>query len=118
MYAGVRRTPLCALATELPFRRGQPIGLAAELFATTLDVFLTLGDIEPDPADLATADGRPATIEAARDRLARMVCADRDGFSAEDAVALARSAERCLIRRLVGRRRTGVRRRSAGRTRP
>src|SRR5438445_198069 len=42
VYAGIRRTPLCALATELPFR-GIPTGLAAELFASTLDVYLTLG---------------------------------------------------------------------------
>ena len=60
-----------------------------------------LGDIEPDPTDLATADGRPATVEAARDRLARMVGADRDEFSLDDALALARSAEECLVRRLV-----------------
>jgi probable H4MPT-linked C1 transfer pathway protein len=102
VYAGVRRTPLCALSTELQFRRGQPIGLAAELFATTLDVFLTLGDIPPNPTDLATSDGRPATIDAARDRLARMVCADRDGFSPEDALVLSRSAELALISRLAG----------------
>lgn len=45
VYAGIRRTPLCALATELPLWQGPPIGLAAELFATSLDVFLTLGDL-------------------------------------------------------------------------
>src|SRR5579883_837568 len=45
VYAGVVRTPICALATELPFR-GVPTGLAAELFASTLDVYLTLGEIE------------------------------------------------------------------------
>ena len=100
VYAGFRRTPLCALATELPFGQGPPIGLAAELFATTLDVFLTLGDLESDPTDLGTADGREATIEAARDRLARMVGADRDSFSAKDAVALSRSAAECLLNRL------------------
>jgi probable H4MPT-linked C1 transfer pathway protein len=100
VYAGVRRTPVCALATELPVR-GEPTGLAAELFATTLDVFLTLGDLDSDSVDLATADGRPATRTAARDRLARMVGADRDGFSEEDAFALARSAEECLMSRLV-----------------
>ncbi len=84
VYAGIRRTPLCALATELPLR-GVPTGLAAEIFASTLDVYLLLGDIAPNPSDLSTADGRPATIAAARDRLARMVCADRDGISDEDA---------------------------------
>jgi probable H4MPT-linked C1 transfer pathway protein len=99
VYAGVRRTPVCALATELPFR-GQPAGLAAELFATTLDVFLMLGEIDPDPDDRSTADGRPATIDCARDRLARMVGADREGFSEDDARALARSAEECLLSRL------------------
>jgi probable H4MPT-linked C1 transfer pathway protein len=101
VYAGVRRTPVCALATELPLPNGAPAGLAAELFATTLDVFLTLGDVDPDQSDLSTADGRPATVDAARDRLARMVCADRDTFSADDALALARSAQQALMQRLV-----------------
>jgi probable H4MPT-linked C1 transfer pathway protein len=100
VYAGVVRTPICALATELPFR-GAPTGLAAELFASTLDVYLTLGDIESNPSDLSTADGRPSTAEAARDRLARMVGADRDGFTAEDALAFARAADSCLMDRLA-----------------
>jgi (4-(4-[2-(gamma-L-glutamylamino)ethyl]phenoxymethyl)furan-2-yl)methanamine synthase len=100
VYAGVRRTPVCALATELPLR-GAATGLAAEIFASTLDVYLTLGDIAANPSDLSTADGRPATVEAARDRLARMVGADRDGFSEEDARAFARAADECLIHRLT-----------------
>jgi len=100
VYAGIRRTPVCALATELPLR-GNPTGLAAEIFASTLDVYLTLGDIESNPADLDTADGRPATAQAARDRLARMVCADRDGLSADDVFAFAQAADLCLMNRLT-----------------
>ncbi len=100
VYAGVRRTPVFALATELP-HRGLATGLAAELFATTLDVYLTLGEIEPDPRDLATADGRPATVDAARDRLARMVGADRDDFTERDAVSLAWAADEALLARLA-----------------
>jgi probable H4MPT-linked C1 transfer pathway protein len=100
VYAGIRRTPICALATELPFR-GVMTGLAAEIFASTLDVYLMTGEIEPDADDLSTADGRPATREAARDRLARMIGADRDGFSIEDAVAFASAAEECLMERLA-----------------
>jgi len=99
VYAGARRTPLCAIAAELPFR-GSITGLAAELFATTLDVYLTLGAIPPDPDDFATADGRPATLGAARDRLARMVGADRDGFGPDAALALARAADAALLDRL------------------
>ncbi len=99
VYAGIRRTPLCSLATELPFR-GVATGLAAELFASTLDIYLILGEMAVDPSDLSTADGRPATLEAARDRLARMVGSDRDGFSAEDALAFARAADEALLARL------------------
>ena len=99
VYAGVRRTPICALATELPLR-GIPTGLAAEIFASTLDVYLILGDIEQEPDNLSTADGRRATATAARDRLARMVGADRDGFSAQDAVEFAQAADECLTERL------------------
>ena len=100
VYAGVRRTPICALAHVLPFR-GIPTGLAAEVFATTLDVYLTLGSIAEDAGDLATADGRGATADAARDRLARMVGADREGFSAGDAVDLAEGADAALLGRLI-----------------
>ena len=100
VYAGVRRTPVCALATELPFR-GVPTGLAAEIFASTLDVYLTLGEIASNPTDLSTADGRPSTVEAARDRLARMIGNDSDGFSAEDAQAFAQAADACLLERLT-----------------
>src|SRR5262249_3617487 len=48
----------------------------------------------------STADGRPATADASRDRLARMVGADRDGFSALDAIGFARAADARLIERL------------------
>jgi hypothetical protein len=100
VYAGVRRTPVCALATELPWRRTM-IGLCAELFATTLDVYLALGEIAPDPSDLRTADGRPATFDAARERLARMVGADGRAFSANDAHELAVAADEALTARLA-----------------
>jgi probable H4MPT-linked C1 transfer pathway protein len=99
VYAGVRRTPICALATELSYR-GAPTGLAAELFASTLDVYLTLEEIAADPKDLSTADGRPATRAAARDRLARMIGTDRDTFTIEDAVAFAHAADEALLARL------------------
>lgn len=100
IYAGVRRTPICALATALP-HRNHPTGLMAELFATTWDVYLTLGEIEGATEDRSTADGRPATREFARDRLARMVGEDRETFSDSDAISLAREADSVLVERLV-----------------
>jgi hypothetical protein len=100
VYSGIRRTPICALATELPFQ-GVPTGLAAELFASTLDVYLVTGEIPPDPNDHSTADGRAATADAARGRLARMVCADRESISEEDALSFALAADQALLDRLA-----------------
>lgn len=74
-YSGIARTPLAAIAHSAPFRHGN-CALAAELFATTLDIYLLLGDVAENPASCDTANGRPATIPSARDRLARMLCAD------------------------------------------
>ena len=58
-------------------------------FATSGDAYLMLGDLREDPESTHTADGRPATKAAARDRLARLICADRETFSADDARAAA-----------------------------
>jgi hypothetical protein len=88
VYSGVRRTPLCALVSSVPWR-GKSCGSAAEWFATTYDVYLTLGELPEKPYDHSTADGRPATREAARDRLARVICADREVFSHDDATDMA-----------------------------
>jgi probable H4MPT-linked C1 transfer pathway protein len=84
VYTGVQRTPVCALSPALPWgERVCPV--AAELFATTWDAYLMLGDAPEEPDNRQTADGRPATREFARDRLARMICADRTLFSEHDA---------------------------------
>jgi probable H4MPT-linked C1 transfer pathway protein len=88
VYSGASRTPVCALVREVPYR-GAPCRVAAELFATTLDVHLVLGDIEERPEERGTADGREATRERAIARLGRMVCADPASFSAEEARELA-----------------------------
>ncbi|MGH7202601.1 MAG: hydantoinase/oxoprolinase family protein [Planctomycetaceae bacterium] len=84
VYSGVHRTPVYAIAGSVPFRGGV-CPLAAELFATALDVYLLTGAIAEDPNDLDTANGRPATVDAAHDRLARMLCCDRSECSAEEA---------------------------------
>jgi (4-(4-[2-(gamma-L-glutamylamino)ethyl]phenoxymethyl)furan-2-yl)methanamine synthase len=74
IYTGVRRTPVCSL---------MGFDGAAELFATTLDVYLMLGMIPENPDDRDTADGRPATRKHAHARLARMVGGDSETISQE-----------------------------------
>lgn len=107
LYRGVRRTPLCALAPTVSFR-GQECPLAAEFFATTLDIALLTGRREEDPSACDTADGRPATIAAAHSRLAHMLCCDVEELTRAEAVAVAealwqrletdlrKALERCL----------------------
>ncbi|MFO0879394.1 MAG: hydantoinase/oxoprolinase family protein [Gemmataceae bacterium] len=80
VYRGWKRTPLCALA---------PAHHAAEFFATMHDVLLVLRRIPEDNTDRATADGQPATREAAELRLARMCCADLDSTSRAERQSLA-----------------------------
>lgn len=88
LYSGVRRTPVCALVDSLPYR-GRECPVMAEWFATTADAWLLLGDLAEDPQGNETADGRPFTIAASRERLARCVGADRETFAMADAVAAA-----------------------------
>lgn len=84
-YTGVRRTPVCAIVSSVPLlpegdddSMGECsiIPVAAELFATSLDVHLINGDISADEKDLNTADGRPATRSASLNRMAHMLCCD------------------------------------------
>jgi (4-(4-[2-(gamma-L-glutamylamino)ethyl]phenoxymethyl)furan-2-yl)methanamine synthase len=86
VYTGIGRTPICAITNTLPWR-GQRCLVAAELFATTADAYVLLGDTSEEPDSNATADGRPATREFAHERLARMICADATVFTFDDAIA-------------------------------
>lgn len=88
VYAGIERTPVCALVSKLPYR-GQSCPIAREFFATTADVYTVLDRVPEQPLNRDTADGRPATKAAARGRLARMVCSDSQDFDECDAAVAA-----------------------------
>jgi probable H4MPT-linked C1 transfer pathway protein len=88
VYTGVERSPCCAIARQVRYR-GQLCPVTQELFATMKDVYLVLGDTAENPADCDTADGRPATIPFAQQRLGRMIAADEREFTADDAKTLA-----------------------------
>ena len=100
LYAGVGRTPVCSLIDEIEFDSSR-LSVARELFATTQDVFLWLGEIEPsDSTD--TADGRPANRICAGHRLARMVCADFDQLTPSQIDAIAIQTRNSLTKHLTG----------------
>jgi probable H4MPT-linked C1 transfer pathway protein len=96
VYTGVRRTPVCALV------RG---AVAAEVFATTLDVYLALEEA-PEDGGTDTADGRPASRSCAHARLARMLGGDAETCTPRQTRRLAARAARAqeqLLRRAVAR---------------
>lgn len=105
IYAGARRTPVFALAPTVPLH-GAECPLAAEFFATTLDVHLVRGNIPEDASDLDTANGKPATKRDAADRLARAVCCDINEANLLEIDAIAKhleAAQRAGIVRAIDR---------------
>ncbi len=90
VYTGVQRSPVCAVIDRVGWlSQKTACPLAQEVFATTWDVYLLLGDLPEEPASTHTADGRPATKDHAHERIARSICADRSMVSREDAVQMA-----------------------------
>ena len=88
IYRGVVRTPVMAVATQVPFN-GRMQRLAAERFATMADVYRLTGKLPDDADPFATADNRSKDLEDSAARLARMLgrdAADAD-FMAWQALA-------------------------------
>jgi uncharacterized hydantoinase/oxoprolinase family protein len=65
------------------------------------DAYLVLGELPEDVSNTRTADGRPATIAAARARLARSICADPEMFEPQDATTLAASLADAQLDRIA-----------------
>jgi probable H4MPT-linked C1 transfer pathway protein len=88
VYTGVMRTNLAAIAPRVPVR-GAWCPVSSECFAISADVHLLLGHLTPDAYDCPTPDGRPATVAFARERIARLVCADVEQLDAGEVDAIA-----------------------------
>jgi (4-(4-[2-(gamma-L-glutamylamino)ethyl]phenoxymethyl)furan-2-yl)methanamine synthase len=88
VYTGVERTPVAAVAPCLP-HRGTVRPVASERFADSRDAWLVLGALAEDPAARDTADGGPATRNAARVRLARTMLLDPEDYTMADAAEAA-----------------------------
>ena len=100
VYSGALRTPAEAIAPTVPLR-GEPSGVAAEGFAVAGDVHLWRGQLAPSDYSVPTPDGRPATREFAGERLARVVCADRDMLDEAAISAIADSLWEAQVDRIA-----------------
>jgi probable H4MPT-linked C1 transfer pathway protein len=88
VYTGALRTNLAAIAPRVPVRGGW-CPVASEYFAISADVHLVLGHLSEQTYDCPTPDGRAATVPFARERIARLVCADVDQLAADEIDAIA-----------------------------
>ena len=88
VYTGALRTNLAAIAPRVPVR-GRWCPVASELFAISGDVHLILGHLAPEAYTCPTPDGRAATVECARERVVRLVCADTEQLGAAEIEAIA-----------------------------
>jgi (4-(4-[2-(gamma-L-glutamylamino)ethyl]phenoxymethyl)furan-2-yl)methanamine synthase len=95
-YTGVKRTPVCAIVDCVAVDE-VPCPVAKEFFATAYDAYLVSGLVPEDVACHDSADGRPNTKIAAAQRLARMVCSDRDelGWATIESIADSIIAAQC-----------------------
>jgi probable H4MPT-linked C1 transfer pathway protein len=83
IYTGAVRTPLMALARQVPFR-GRFISIMAEYFATTADVYRLIDALPPSADQQEAADGRGKSLPETETRLARMVGCDRSDETAQE----------------------------------
>ena len=100
VYTGAVRTPTEAIASRVPLG-AEMAGVSAEGFALAGDVHVWRGDL--DPADYAspTPDGRPATRAFAGERLARVVCADREMLDAAAVSSIADALAAAQVARIA-----------------
>jgi probable H4MPT-linked C1 transfer pathway protein len=100
LYLGALRTPVEAIVHRVPFGGGMA-GVSAEGFALAGDVHVWRGALDPACYTVPTPDGRPATRDFAGERLARVVCADREMLDADGVTAIADFVADAQVARIV-----------------
>ena len=100
LYAGVVRTPIMAIARDVPFK-GRVQGIAAERFATMADVYRIKGDLPADADPYPTPDGRGKSRNESIARLARMLGRDAADGETDDWAGAATHFASCQLRQIV-----------------
>jgi probable H4MPT-linked C1 transfer pathway protein len=77
IYTGIVRTAVMAIAESVE-DQGKEVGLMAEYFATTADMYRVTGELSEAHDQTVTADGAEKTVLASARRLSRMIGCDFD----------------------------------------
>ncbi|ATG90021.1 hydantoinase/oxoprolinase family protein [Methylomonas koyamae] len=100
VYTGVVRTPVMAIAQQAEFN-GRHMGLMAELFATTADVYRLTGDLNDAHDQADTADGAEKTALASARRLSRLTGYEFDAADWPLWLTFAAHLKQCQQQQLV-----------------
>jgi probable H4MPT-linked C1 transfer pathway protein len=100
VYTGALRTNVAAIVNTVPVR-GEVARVSSELFATSGDVHLVLGNVGVEDYNTDTADGRGKSRAEALVRLARVVCADVEMLSEDEIVKIAEYVYRSQIKQIA-----------------
>ncbi|HSC02053.1 MAG TPA: hydantoinase/oxoprolinase family protein [Solirubrobacteraceae bacterium] len=92
VYTGALRTNIAAVLPQVPIG-GRPCPVSSELFAFTADAYLLRGNLAPEQCTCTFPDGRGASLDEVRARLARVVCADPEQLADGDLEAIAAAVE-------------------------
>jgi probable H4MPT-linked C1 transfer pathway protein len=99
VYTGFLRTNLAAIVQSVPVG-GRFCRVSSEYFAVSGDVHLILGYLKPQDYACPAPDNRPPTIECARSRLSRLVCADAEMLSLPAIEEIARYVYRQQVQQI------------------
>jgi hypothetical protein len=88
VYTGVLRANPNTLTATVPVR-GRSCRVAAEQFALMADAYVLLGRLDESDYTCSTADGRDTSPAACAERLARLVCGDREMLSETELIKVA-----------------------------
>jgi probable H4MPT-linked C1 transfer pathway protein len=100
VYTGVLRTPVEAVARRVPLWGGLA-AVSAEGFATMGDVHLWLGHLSSEDCTCPTPDGRPPDRQFSAERLARIVCADREMLDESAVQRMAATLAQAQVQQIV-----------------
>jgi (4-(4-[2-(gamma-L-glutamylamino)ethyl]phenoxymethyl)furan-2-yl)methanamine synthase len=101
VYTGSLRTNLTSIVHSVPIKSGVA-AVSSELFSTSGDIHLILGNLSSTNFTSETADGQGKTVKEAMARLARLVCADSDMLSERELTDLARYIWEAQITQISG----------------
>jgi (4-(4-[2-(gamma-L-glutamylamino)ethyl]phenoxymethyl)furan-2-yl)methanamine synthase len=100
VYTGAVRTPIEAIVRDVPLWSGRAT-VSAEAFATIGDAHVWRGALRPADYTAPTSDRRAVSREAAGERLARVVCGDRDLLDETAIDGIARAAVEAQVEQVV-----------------